>query len=61
VIYTYGEDGLVLVTPKEDADIIGPCSRRVYAFTANEARYVDRRDWESTLRETGVLVEANGS
>lgn len=47
-----------MVTPKEDADIIGPCSRRVYAFTAGETRYVDKRDWESTLRDTGTLEEA---
>ena len=55
MVYTYGEDGLVLVTPKEDADIIGPCSRRVYAFTAGETRYVDKRDWESTLEKDGRL------
>jgi len=45
----------VLVTPREDADAIGPCSQRVYAFAAGYTRYVDKRDWETTLRDSGLL------
>jgi len=27
----------------------------VYAFTAGETRYIDKRDWESTFKDDGLL------
>jgi len=46
-----------MVTPREDGDLIGQCTQRVYAFFAEETRYVDKRDWESTFSKMDGAFE----
>jgi len=53
----YGEEGLVMVTPKEDATLVGQCCQRAYQFFAGETRYVDKRDWESTFSKMDGAFE----